>query len=364
MKNCQRCGAEFAPRVPARGNPQKFCSPKCQRREMDARQNARRRVDRTLQTGQCPRCGKVFQQPQIGAPKKYCSNFCSLKTNYKRYKETLITHSCQCCGQIFVASKHDSRRYCSKFCYGFMTETWPKKRKRRPYEPHPDGLTCDECDRPLWGKGKCSLHYSAMRTATGQRQRYVFTCKYCHVAGESYEQKTSAHADCARRANWVDYEYSRSTALVPYVKPKRVIKRITREVKTPSLMVAGTCVICGSSFIEPSSFRTITCSSSCSKKYKLLRSRRSGIRKRCREAGVEYDPTITRLEVYERSGWRCGICYGEVDPRIEWGSMWAATWDHIKPIARGGAHVRDNLQLAHHLCNSTKTDSYPGDQIP
>lgn len=363
MKNCQRCGAEFAPRLPARGSPQKFCSPKCADRTRDERQRARRRVDRPIQFGNCEACGKEFERPKQGPVKRYCSQYCGMMTNYQRYKTDLTTHSCQCCGQIYVDGRFNPRKYCSKFCKQFINEKWPRPIKRRPYEPHPNGLTCDECDRPLWGKGKCSLHYSAMRTATGQRQRYVFTCKYCHVAGESYEQKTSAHADCARRANWVDYEYSRSTALVPYVKPKRVIKRITKEVKTPSLMVAGTCVICGSSFIEPSSFRTITCSAICSLKRKQIRRARRGIKNRCREAGVEYDPTITRLEVYERSGWRCGICYGEVDPRIEWGSMWAATWDHIKPIARGGAHVRDNLQLAHHLCNSTKTDSYPGDQI-
>jgi 5-methylcytosine-specific restriction endonuclease McrA len=34
----------------------------------------------------------------------------------------------------------------------------------------------------------------------------------------------------------------------------------------------------------------------------------------------------------------------------------APTVDHIIPLARGGSHTWDNVQLAHHLCNSLKGD--------
>lgn len=30
--------------------------------------------------------------------------------------------------------------------------------------------------------------------------------------------------------------------------------------------------------------------------------------------------------------------------------------DHIIPLARGGLHTEDNLQLAHYLCNVLKRD--------
>jgi 5-methylcytosine-specific restriction endonuclease McrA len=36
------------------------------------------------------------------------------------------------------------------------------------------------------------------------------------------------------------------------------------------------------------------------------------------------------------------------DPKNPW------TIDHIVPIAKGGKHVRENLQLAHKLCNQRK----------
>jgi 5-methylcytosine-specific restriction endonuclease McrA len=34
----------------------------------------------------------------------------------------------------------------------------------------------------------------------------------------------------------------------------------------------------------------------------------------------------------------------------------APSLDHILPLARGGAHDHSNLQLAHRICNSRKSD--------
>jgi 5-methylcytosine-specific restriction endonuclease McrA len=57
-----------------------------------------------------------------------------------------------------------------------------------------------------------------------------------------------------------------------------------------------------------------------------------------------------RLLILERDDGVCGICGQDVDP-------FDFTLDHIVPIARGGAHVMSNLQLAHALCNSHKYTS-------
>ena len=32
--------------------------------------------------------------------------------------------------------------------------------------------------------------------------------------------------------------------------------------------------------------------------------------------------------------------------------------DHIKPIAKGGLHEWNNIQLAHRICNTNKRDRY------
>lgn len=64
---------------------------------------------------------------------------------------------------------------------------------------------------------------------------------------------------------------------------------------------------------------------------------------------------IDKLEVYERDGWQCQLCGGAVDPQLKGSSdRLAPSLDHIVPLALGGEHVIDNVQLAHLGCNSRK----------
>lgn len=55
-----------------------------------------------------------------------------------------------------------------------------------------------------------------------------------------------------------------------------------------------------------------------------------------------------------RDGYRCGICSGPVDLAAV--GRLAPTVDHIVPVARGGTHAVDNLQIAHSACNNRKLD--------
>lgn len=64
------------------------------------------------------------------------------------------------------------------------------------------------------------------------------------------------------------------------------------------------------------------------------------------------------LEIFERDNWICGICQTPVDQSLKFPHLQAKTLDHIKPLAKGGHHTRDNVQLAHHWCNMSKNDSY------
>jgi hypothetical protein len=66
--------------------------------------------------------------------------------------------------------------------------------------------------------------------------------------------------------------------------------------------------------------------------------------------------SFTDLEIYERDGWRCGLCGATVDRTIVYPNPMSASLDHRMPIARGGGHTRDNVQLAHLGCNSRKRD--------
>ncbi|MCK0115988.1 HNH endonuclease [Isoptericola sp. S6320L] len=96
----------------------------------------------------------------------------------------------------------------------------------------------------------------------------------------------------------------------------------------------------------------------------LVRSRARAIRasasyrRRAAEFGFEasgvviFDPWT----IYERDGWRCGVCGGSVDRTVQWPAEGCATLDHRRPIARGGEHTPGNTQLAHWRCNLAKGD--------
>lgn len=80
-----------------------------------------------------------------------------------------------------------------------------------------------------------------------------------------------------------------------------------------------------------------------SKRFRRLASQHEG---RARRMGVPWD--VVNLElVYIHHGGICGICREAVDRK-------SVTFDHVVALVNGGAHVWENLQLAHASCNSRK----------
>lgn len=65
---------------------------------------------------------------------------------------------------------------------------------------------------------------------------------------------------------------------------------------------------------------------------------------------------VERRKVYERDGWVCQLCRLPVPRDKRAPHPKAATLDHIIPLAGGGTHAYANVQLAHFLCNSRKSD--------
>lgn len=63
---------------------------------------------------------------------------------------------------------------------------------------------------------------------------------------------------------------------------------------------------------------------------------------------------VRPLEVYERDQWICGICNEPVMQGTAWPDPLSPSLDHIRPLARGGHHVYENVQLAHLRCNVSK----------
>ncbi len=74
-------------------------------------------------------------------------------------------------------------------------------------------------------------------------------------------------------------------------------------------------------------------------------------RARKREQFVE---SFTRLEIYDRDGWMCGICGEDIPRGAARPSPLSASVDHIIPISKGGAHSRANAQASHFRCDLQK----------
>lgn len=72
---------------------------------------------------------------------------------------------------------------------------------------------------------------------------------------------------------------------------------------------------------------------------------------------------IDSLEIFERDGWKCGLCHQKVDSQLVWPHRMSPSLDHIVPLSKGGDHVRTNVHLAHLTCNLSKRDRGGGEQL-
>lgn len=55
----------------------------------------------------------------------------------------------------------------------------------------------------------------------------------------------------------------------------------------------------------------------------------------------------------------CGICDEAMDRELSYPDPQSKSVDHIVPLARGGGHVKENLQYAHLVCNLRKGARVP-----
>jgi len=72
---------------------------------------------------------------------------------------------------------------------------------------------------------------------------------------------------------------------------------------------------------------------------------------------------FTSEVIFERDGWRCGICTKKVDRRLSWPHPGSATVDHIIPVAELGPHTRANVRCAHLSCNSSRRAGGGNEQL-
>lgn len=60
---------------------------------------------------------------------------------------------------------------------------------------------------------------------------------------------------------------------------------------------------------------------------------------------------FSSFDIFDRDRWVCGLCHKKVDRLLKWPDPMSASLDHIVPLSKGGTHTRDNVQIAHLICN-------------
>lgn len=76
-------------------------------------------------------------------------------------------------------------------------------------------------------------------------------------------------------------------------------------------------------------------------------------RRRAAMASVDAE-RFAPSEIFDRDGWRCGICDRRISKDLRYPDPLSVSLDHIVPLARGGDHTRANTQAAHLRCNLRK----------
>jgi len=77
-------------------------------------------------------------------------------------------------------------------------------------------------------------------------------------------------------------------------------------------------------------------------------------RRRALKLATAVDGPVIRDDIAERDEYRCGLCGEPVDMGVAYPDTQSPSLDHILPLSRGGAHVPENVQLAHLGCNVAK----------
>jgi hypothetical protein len=64
--------------------------------------------------------------------------------------------------------------------------------------------------------------------------------------------------------------------------------------------------------------------------------------------------TIEKISIdaiYQRDNWICQICKQAVNKKLKYPHLLSKSLDHIIPLSCGGTHTKENVQLAHFVCN-------------
>lgn len=197
-------------------------------------------------------------------------------------------------------------------------------------EPSADGKTCSRCNE--W---KTLAEFYRKKGTRDGRQAH---CKGCEKADQKDRYARSMkdpEKAAARRARESAYEAEHREQRREYIAAWRA-----RNLDRHRAMVRAW------KKANPEQYREIN------RRYEQAnpekgRERVNRRRARIKEATVG---VVDFVEILQVHGMTCHLCQGDIDGKDD------LHFDHVIPLARGGAHSMDNIRPAHVKCNLRKAD--------
>ena len=154
-------------------------------------------------------------------------------------------------------------------------------------------------------------------------------------------------------------ERSDGTELIVHARPTRprprvLASEVARARPAPPrparVWLGGRCAHCSAPFITATN--SLTCSTACglASRENMLRAKGHRYRARKRDA---YVSNVNPAHIFERDGWKCHVCGGQIDRRARRTPL-APSLDHVIPLANGGTHEPSNVWACHLGCNSLR----------
>ncbi|MEU8334800.1 HNH endonuclease [Micromonospora tulbaghiae] len=316
----------------------------------------------------CRDCGTTFGHTKRGNKPKLLCPPCVLEAQRKATREhkrrkraaakVVYTH-CPFCG-----GEYDEPRSRNGRCVGCRREytreavkRWKARQPNRPRESR-----CVRCNT------------ATERTCASGR------ILYCPPCGEAAKKESIARAEANRKERRgaklsTHCHYCGGELPRPYYSGKRPARCLPckrqrqyayMRSRTTQARANATCIDCCQPVHAkrkgPRRPRCAACRIIRQREIARVHAAVHGHARRAKMRGAEAEK-FTKQSIFDRDGWRCGICCKRIPRHLTHPHSLSASLDHIIPLSKGGPHTRANTRASHLRCNLKRSNRFTSEQL-
>lgn len=281
--------------------------------------------------GRCVVCGTATKQFRSSGKYAKCCGSALCRSRIATAKVAEKPRDCVICGSPFVPRSHAAKT-CSAGCAQRSRNIARGYRQERPCRHCGKAFIPKTPKRKTYCSRECSYAHKSARKEARQAEQvkphcYVQPCEVCKAYFVSRNPRSTCSDRCTFRKQYKG---------------------------APSKIVS--CHVCTVEFAT-TRFNAKYCSKRCCRKAArrteaLARNHAARMRGKTIRSGDRIRP----YDVFARDGFKCQICNKKLAMDKKAPHPDSPSIDHIVPLAKGGTHTWANVQAAHFLCNSKKSD--------